>query len=223
LLQNFLQKGFAFAKFFCFAHVFENIFVFSKPSAKNDIFLGNIHQSGYTFSWLLDLYSAWKIFKKTFAKMKIFAKTFMKAKIFATFCKFFSRKAKKNPIPDPAPNPVPDPAPHPEPNPALHTKPNPAPHLDQVLVPDLKLDQLVHGFNLSKTRSGKGSGFILQIYCDSALCGIEQSFFRDILVTTPRYAAQRRVNTYSQISLRNRNQILKYFRTLTSDLRGIDC
>jgi hypothetical protein len=82
----FLRKVFVFAKIFVFAHVFANIFVVSKPSAKNEICLGNIHQcfgSENKFSWLLDpdLHSKWKIFAKTLAKTKIFVR-------------FFSRKAK---------------------------------------------------------------------------------------------------------------------------------
>jgi hypothetical protein len=55
---------------------------------------------------------------------------------------------------------------------APHPEPDLAPDLDPVLVPD----QLVHGFSLSK--SGIGSGFILQIqsmYCDSVLCRIAWS------------------------------------------------
>jgi hypothetical protein len=56
-----------------------------------------------------------------------------------------------------------------------HPEPDPAPHLDPVLVPDTKPDKLVCGFSLSKSESGTGSGFIVQIYCDSVLCCIAQS------------------------------------------------
>jgi hypothetical protein len=49
----------------------------------------------------------------------------------------------------------------PEPDPA----PDPTPGLDLVLVQDPKLDQLVRGFNLSKSESGQKSFFLYFFFC----------------------------------------------------------
>jgi hypothetical protein len=53
--------------------------------------------------------------------------------------------------------PEPDLEPYLEPNPEPNIKLNPAPDQDLVVVPDPKPDQLVHGFNLSKSGSGQKS------------------------------------------------------------------
>jgi hypothetical protein len=59
---------------------------------------------------------------------------------------------------------------------------------------------------------------IQNILIDSALCGTAQSR----LPAIQHSAELRGVNTYSRISLQNRNQIRKYFRMIISDLWRVD-